>query len=309
MSKNIYFFQHYHNGDLFVTKEFVRQIVEELSSKFNFGYYHNNNPKTLLDLNIPLLGNTERFGKDGMSFPRFIEPDADTLYINTHYLVYGFSQPISLFKPVGINHDSMRLMWSHIFEKINQKFNTNLKLKQKEHYIGKINFSFFDISNVDSFLKKRHTKKLLFSNGKPMSKQSFRQDMNDIIIDLSSRFQHWDFICTEKFKNSNSNVFFTDDIIKEKELQITPPNWCKPFCDLNEISYLSEHCEIIIGKNSGPFIYCITQKNLLDSKKIIVSLNKEEKDSLLWGINFNATYRWSNVFDCNSTKKIIEEFL
>ena len=265
MSKNIYFFQHYHNGDLFVTKEFIRQIVEELGVEFNFGYYHNNHPKTLLDLNIPIIGNTESFGEDGLSFPRFIEPDDNTLFINTHYLVYGRSEFESLFNPVGINHDALRQMWSYIFKKINQKFNTTLQLKDKEYYIGKIDFSYFDISTVDLFLKKRQTKKILVSNGKPMSKQSFKDNMNHVIMELAREYQDWDFICTEKFITSQSNIVFTDDIIKEKSKRIENlPEWCKPTCDLNEISYLSQYCKIIIGKNSGPFIYCITKNNLSD---------------------------------------------
>ena len=305
MANNIYFFQHFHNGDLFVTKEYIRQIVDELNVNFNFGYFHNNNPKTLLDLNIPFLGNTNHFGDNGLDFPRFIEPSDNTLYINTHVAVYRWPRPNSLFTEPGINHNSMMPMWDHIFKKINQKFNTNLKLKDKEFYIGKIDFSRFNTSHAAEFLENRKTKKILISNGRPMSKQSFKENMSDVVIMLSTEFPEWDFICTEKFKSSKENIFFTDDIIKEMPQEIETPAWCRPICDLNEISFISNRCKIIVGKNSGPFIYCMTQDNLLNFDKTIISLNKDEHDSLLWDLKFNSRYSWTNNFDSENIKNFI----
>ena len=57
------------------------------------------------------------------------------------------------------------------------------------------------------------------------------------------------------------------------------------------------------------FTVTLTQNNLSDSNKIIISLNKEEKDSLLWGINFKSTYQWSNKFHHDDIKNLIKKFL
>jgi hypothetical protein len=47
-------------------------------------------------------------------------------------------------------------------------------------------------------------------------------------------------------------------------------------CDLNEISYLSTFCNMIIGRGSGPQTFSITKRNLNDPDKIFVFLTKED---------------------------------
>lgn len=299
----IYFLQPFHNGDLFVSKEYVRQVIKELPG-FEFGYYHNNHEKTLRDLGIPHLGPTDIFGKKYKHYPAFIE-NKRSLVINTWIgLTRRDTETYSRYGS-GISHDTLGQMWQVIFEKINQKFKTNLKIKDKSNYVANIDFSFFNLTSVDTFLK-NNNKKILISNGAPKSRQSFDSDMKDVIEKLSREFQDWLFICTNKFKTDLRNIIFTDDIIESESFNNNPHPWNRKICDLNEISYLSQHCDIIVGKNSGPFIYCITKNNVFNNQKSIISFNKNEKDSLLWNIDHSCRYKWSGNYEDASVFEIIK---
>jgi hypothetical protein len=82
------------------------------------------------------------------------------------------------------------------------------------------------------------------------------------IQDLAKQFPNVTFICTNKFALEATNIAFTEDIIKNTE-----------GIDLQEISYLSRHCDIIVGKNSGPYVFCETYENYMDNSKAFISFN------------------------------------
>ena len=44
-----------------------------------------------------------------------------------------------------------------------------------------------------------------------------------------------------------------------------------PRPDLIYMGYIARHCDLIIGRNSGPFTYCMTKENLIDSPKKFLS--------------------------------------
>ena len=82
--------------------------------------------------------------------------------------------------------------------------------------------------------------------------------------------------------------------------------WSRPICDLNEISYLSNYCDLIVGKNSGPFVYTLTKENFKNSNITFISFNKVEDDSLFWNLNSSCKYVWSNNYNENNIIRIIE---
>jgi hypothetical protein len=304
----INFFNYFHNGDMFVSKEFVRQIIAELPD-FNFGYYHLNHFKTTKDLNIQFLG-APHFREN----IKFVE-DNTTLNINTWIGAY---QKIHTNEPPhfwngGINLICLYDVWSFIFEKVNSYFDVKLKIKDSPlDYIPTIIYEYFDLQSCNDFIANRKsTKKILFSNGKAMSGQSFDDDMVLLITDFAKKYPNHDYICTKKFQTDLNNIFFTDDIF-EKALETadlkTPWNDRHlKNCDLNEISYLSNFCEIIVGKNSGPFVYCMTKENFLHNNKYIISFNRDAEDSMAYGINLKCKYIFSNNFEYQSIVKTIEE--
>jgi hypothetical protein len=251
MSK-IVFFNHYHRGDLHTHKEFIRQIQNELP-EFEFEYLHNNPAKLLLDLGIPTVGNPNHLN----SKEPFYAGDG-VLYVNTWV---GCDWDI-FCKHGGINMHTLCEQWENIFEGINQVFETELKLNpSKEHYLPRIDYTKFDTSNIDSFLDNDGLL-VLICNNVPNSNQSFDSDMSPQINSLAKQYPTVTFVCTNKFTTEETNIAFTQDIIKNTE-----------GIDLQEISYLSTHCDIIIGKNSGPYVFCETCDNYMDASKTFISFN------------------------------------
>lgn len=284
MSK-IIFFNHYHRGDLLTHKEFIRQLQNELPD-FTFEYMHFNHPKLTRDLNIPLVGEPTNLDAKTPFYQ-----DEGVLYINTW---------IGCFWDIfcehgGINMNSLWHQWDKILDTVNGHFNTEVTLRtDKETYLPKIDFAKFDVSSIDEFLKKHINKKILICNGPPKSGQSFSDNMQDFINLAAEESPNIDFICTTKFDTTLDNVLFTDDIIVDNEVEDKRAPWEDREinnCDLQEISYLSEKCDAIVGKNSGPFVFCETYNNYMNPDKKFLSYN------VSWGIGKPPTETMSNGLD------------
>jgi hypothetical protein len=165
-----------------------------------------------------------------------------------------------------------------------------------ERYLPEVDYSYFNVTNVDKFVANNDRKKILICNGKPMSNQSFESDMNEVIELFAKQNEDIDFICTKKIKANVFNILCTDDIIQDTEQFFTGvnPYWFdRPHntCDLNEISYLSTKCDAIVGKNSGPFVFCETGKNLKDESKTIVSFCKGPNESMSNKVKVKCNYK------------------
>ncbi len=296
---------------MFFSKEFIKQITNNLSD-FEFGYYHYNHPKTTKDILIEYKG----FPKKFIEKQKFVKED-NTLNINSWIGVYNqvhTTEP-PFFWNGGINYKCLHDTWGYIFSQINSHFGTDIKLKSSlNEYVPTINYELFDTSCYDDYIKSRSgRKKILFCNGVAMSGQSFADDMSSIILYFSKKYDQVDFICTKKFNipQEINNIFFTDDFqVTNDENILETPFWNdrkNTICDLNEISYLSRYCDVIVGKNSGPFVYCMTKENFSTEGKVIISFNKDMEDSLGYGVDLECEYIFSNIFELNSIVSIIEE--
>ena len=286
MITQIVFFNHYHNGDLFVSKEFVRNIKKQIGNIFDIKYLLFNHHKTLLDLNISYAGYPIGLN-DRCKFILF----GEILYVNTWIGAYQFpyADPPHFYKG-GINYLDLHEMWKYIFKEI-EKY-TSIKLiidVNPEFYIPQIDYSQFNVSIIDNFVSDKKDI-VLVCNGQPMSNQSELTNLNEIIKRLSIDFKEKTFVCTKKFDFAD-NIYFTENIINLKSDLTKTPYWnqCTPYCDLNEISYLSTFCDVIIGRNSGPYIYCTTKNNMMDNSKKFIQFNRVLNDNLFYGIKSNCT--------------------
>lgn len=274
-------YNHFHRGDLFTHKEFVRHMTQ-LMPDSTFEYWHYNHPKVNLDLRIPLTNIPERLDRQVKFYDQ-----GEVIAINTWIGVWDeiFS------RHGGVNLNSLYDSWGEIFKKMNLMLHTDA-----EKYLPTIDYSFFNTAKVDEYIKTNERKRILFCNGKPMSNQSFDSDMRDLITNFAHANPDIDFICTKKINTNALNVLFTDDIIQDSEEFFTgvKPYWFdKPTntCDLNEISYLSTKCDAIIGKNSGPYVFCETYDNLKDASKVMVSFCKGPRETMSNGVDVKANYR------------------
>lgn len=269
-SKKIFFYNHFHNGDLFGSKYFVKSILNQLPN-LKFYYLHENSKKIFLDLNL------EQDNIYNFNLPvskRFYE-DEDAFYINTwigNYLNLG----------LGVNWQTSYEMYKIIFEEINNKFNVNIKIKNIEDYFPEINFDLYDIPknlNID------YENTIIFSNGPVRSGQSNIQDV-DVIVDLLLNIlPEKNIILTHQSNIKNNKITYTSEIIKTSD------------GDLNEISWVAEKCKYIIGRNSGPFCFMHTKNILNDESKKIIAFGNTLSESFVSGIKVKADYR--EVLDLN----------
>lgn len=283
------FFQHCHNGDLFVSREFVKQIKTQLLDA-DLEYYHKNSPRVLLDLGITQKPLNQEFSirEKFIKFP-------EGLAINTWVGAYDpkITPEPPHYYSLGISLDVLYQIWGYIFSEINTGFQKNLILKNINEYLPEIDFEKFHVQKITEHVYKHTSKKILICNGEPKSKQSFRESFSDIIEALAEKLKNQEIICTEKFTTSRNNIYFTQDIIGLSG------------SDLAEISYLSQHCDLIIGRNSGPFVYCLTKTNLMNKNKTFISFNHTQEDQFPLGSDYLARYIFSNNYQKDNMLNLI----
>lgn len=286
--KKICFFNHYHNGDLFASKAFIKEIIESIGTKFLYG--HPNNPKVLADLNAEYLQTPSISHKQ-----KFLDTE-DIFYINTWIGSYfdniqGYIDECCTLK-FSYN------MFAKIYEKINEVFSTELKLSKIEDYFPDIDFSKFNTSDIDKYVKENKTKKVLFCNGPTMSGQCvYTGDMKPVIESLSKKYSNHTFICTHQFNTDRDNIKFTSDIIKIEG------------CDLNEIGYLSTFCDIIVGRNSGPHCFTANKQNVSDPTKVFYAFGQDPKVSLYYNENIQCNFVYEIFENLSQIENSIEELI
>jgi len=284
----IVFFNHYHRGDLHTSKEFVKEVMNKLPD-VEFEYWHSNPESILQEIGI---------GPSAQKTPALLDKQKalmktkDALYINT----WVGCQWDVFCKHGGINMNTLYEQWQNLYKGINKFFETDLKLnKNKEHYLPRIDFSKIDQKakdNIDKFFKGIEGKKVLICNNTPASTQSFTFSINNEINELAKKNPDVTFILTNEMLDKEKNISYTSNIIDTKQ---------QP--DLQEISYLSSYVDVIVGKNSGPFVFCETYDNYMDKSKKFVSFNTKHKDyddikeTMSNGLKIKCKYNAVPIYD------------
>jgi hypothetical protein len=292
MIERIVFFNMFQHGDLFGCKEYVRLMRKQLDLPMS--YATQKHPKVLYDLQIPWQLPTKVL--HDMHRHKFFSVD-NTLYINTWigaYMKSFTTDPIFAIDYTdscdGCNYVSYRKVWTLIQNHLNHHYDWNIKLPTNiTQFFSQVDYSFYNCQPIQDFIQKYFgRKKVLISNGPAMSGQSgLNHDMSAYIDVLANEFPEYVFFMTTKTNIEKSNVVYTDDIIPQTD----------PKCDINEISYLSTFCDVIIGRNSGPFLYTNTKQNLLDSTKTFLALSKLEAESFPFSIKVPSNFTWSPDID------------
>lgn len=265
--KKICFFNHFHNGDIFNSKPFVMDIMNNIQTEFYYAY--NLSPKIISDLNISCVE------LSSLPIPpkvKFAESDA-CYFINTWIGAY--------FEPDGeCTLKFSYSMYEKIYSYLNTLLGSNLKLKPIEEYWPTIDFTKFDVASIDAFIKDK--KIVLLSNGPAHSNQCvYNDDMKNVIEELANSFSYISFVATKKFNTTKENIHFTDDIIDIND------------SDLNEISYLSKYSDIVVGRSSGPFSFCLTKENVYDVNKTFYCFGDKETDCFFHGTSAKARFVFS----------------
>jgi len=282
MYKNICFFNHWHNGDVFCSKQYMKELTRQMPF-VNFQHAQKNTNKLLLDLKlqevsidtVPVSCFNDRFAELG-----------DTLYINTW--IGGYLDLLAELGHRHSNYINLNKMWFSIFDVIEKKYNIQLSRKPNLlHYIHETDWSVYETKPVTDFVK-NHNTIVLFCNGQVNSNQSSCPDLQNIINIVSVLHPEITFVCTKKFDNNLNlnNLYFTDDIFSG----IVDG-------DLNEIAYLSTKTKLIVGKNSGPYMFCHVSDNIFNNTNFL-ALSDHPSDCLIYnleGFTCNYYYHSGNI--------------
>lgn len=289
--KTLLFYNQFHNGDIFHNRQFIKELSSKISNPIF--YAHKNDPILLSDVNVKYceVPNVSEFTK--------FSEDSENLYINTWIGCYFSSIP-------QYNGEcSLRMfyeMYKEIYEYINSKLDLNLEISEINKYFPKIDYSKFFCESIDEFVKNNTQKKILFCNGPCHSGQSlYDGDMASLIEECADANPDKIFIATYKFNTNKNNIKFTNDLINLDR------------SDLNEISYLSKFCSLIIGRNSGPYCFCTVEENVMDSEKIFYAFGQRITDCFYYMLETNAKFIFENTGSYhvikNSVSKLVSQIV
>lgn len=294
---SIIFYNNWHNGDIFVSREFIKFIVNKKINE-NFIYYHLNSNKLLKDIYTLKIIN-ELFGQK--KDKRLYYQDLDNVYINTWYRAGNNKY----FEKYGITIFTLFEMFKEIIQKL-----FNETIKDELDFIPDPDYNnLIDVELINNFILKLDKKKrVLISNNDVLSGQSLNFNFNPIISKLAKNFKDVDFFITNKTDNLCllDNVFYFEDIIPIKG------------CNLNEIGYFSLFCDTIIGRLSGPESFCYNFDNLTDNSKTFINFFVNDNNiyndgsfgmTSLYSDFGSAKFIYSFDFDENSIIKIIQKEL
>jgi len=279
----VIFYNHFHNGDLHYSRGFVNYSASEILKQIpnaEFEYRHAQKPDTVSDIpNVKEISQPDNIGPpcDDPS-QVFIHFTGNELYINTWICVEGCRY---------WNGTCMRqeiIKWCDAFKSMEEHLNISMPPPTDWiTCIPKINYEKYKIDNVDAHMEAtngKYQKRFFVSNGPIYSNQAPDVDFDQIISNIANDNPQCLFYMTQKLGEINiPNVVYTEDIIK------------KDGCDLNENSYLSTFCDVLVGRTSGPSSFAGCYENLMDENKTMIVCSHRE-DEGCWYSDLICQFKW-----------------
>lgn len=289
----IVFFNHYHNGDIFNSRGFIIPIMNKIPVQYF--YAHNCNHKILIDLNLKQMEISRTVPFENRNNSILVADNAT--FVNTWIGCY-FNQ--------GIEHDdecSIRFnygIYKRLYENLSEIYGIELNLTGNFlDYFSDVDENVLQLDNVKKFLNLDKNKRALICNGPGFSDQCapYNGNMGELIDTLSIKYSNISFILTHKINLQRDNVYYTDDIIGANGF------------DLNEISYLSNHCNIIVGRSSGPFCFSTTKRNIEDSTKTFICFGTNVRHCFQFGVHTKCKFIFEDFSTLNSLYSVIDSQL
>ena len=299
----VIFFNHFHNGDIHVSRGIIRLIIDKIKTMHNnatFYYSHRNHSGLLKDIpqllfDASLINNIKN---EHINLYQY----GNDIYINTWYAQQHFKH----MNNYGISFDTL---YQALNENCEKQFNFKLLDIEKDikKFFPIIDYSYYEINKATEWLNQNNTKKIFVSNGLTLSGQAHNFNLTNIIEQIAIKHPHITFILSNKENQTKaSNIIYSVDIIK------------KSGNDLNENAFISEHCDMIIGRASGTFTFALTQNNLFnrDIKILCFSNLIPKQKGQFWldnlfaqEVKYSSNILTTNEGDINIVQKIIEENL
>jgi len=248
MTNRLVFYNHYGNGDLFIAREFVREMMQIIPAK-EYYYSHGKNIRMFADfpeLKFTPITDNHIMRKHGYRL------DND-IYINTWLGVdSNYVTPAN-----SCSIDNSFRMYNDILRDLGFP----LLSQPLEEYLPRIDYSFFDTAPVDKFIKDNKDRQMVFiTNCLVQSNQAENFEFAPIIVRLCKEHPDILFIISDPIEVALDNLITTKEITQSKD-----------GFDLNELSYLSLFVNLLIGRSSGPQIFSMVSENCMNPQKAFLS--------------------------------------
>jgi len=270
------FYCHYGNGDLFISREFVREIMQIIPAK-EYYYSHGKNIRMFAD--FPKLKFTPI--TDDHVMRKHCFRLGDDIYINTWLGVdSNYVTPAN-----SCSIDNSFRMYNDILCDLGFP----LLSRSLEEYIPRVDYSFFDVAPVNKFIRENSSRQMVFiTNCLVQSNQAENFDFTPVIIRLCNENPDILFIISDPIGTTFDNLITTVEITQSKD-----------GFDLNELSYLSLFVNLLVGRSSGAQIFSMTSENCMNPQKAFLSFTyRPESAHIVCGKPpINSKVFWSNSTD------------
>jgi hypothetical protein len=276
----IHFFNPCNKGDIHSSRGVIKNIIRTYPNLKIF-YHHKHGHKLLKDM--PIIYTNENCELRDIS-----SVTDNKLYINT-WLGQKRNDGVQFCSTWGCNCISNKELLNHILNLLDK----NILEFNEFDVLPTIDYTGFNIKNINEYVKNNTKNKVLICNGPVLSGQCFNFSFVPFVTNLAEMFPNIEFILTQKHEFINKdNIKYTDDIIQENE------------CDLNEVSYLSTYCPIVIGRASGPWTFAQTVETLTNKHKTFISFNNNREDAFFTEKTV-CNKIWSNDYSPSNIMNIL----
>jgi hypothetical protein len=259
------FYNHYGNGDLFESREFVLDWMR-LAGVTRADYAHRTLPGLFADLpqlnSVPVIPEMDM--RRGIT-----RPGPDELWVNTWI---GRDSQYVVNPGIGCVVEQLYRMHNDL---LLEAYLSPLPRSITE-YIPSIDYARLKVGYLRMWIDQQRGKRLvLLCNGPTGSGQAANFYFGPMFATTDRSYGGLDhvipvrenvrYIFTQLEPQRHEllergDVFFTDDLTGRE-----PDGW-----DLNEISYLSRSCDVIVGRCSGAQMFAQVLPNWMDSRKTLL---------------------------------------
>jgi hypothetical protein len=273
-------YNNFNNGDVFFSRPIIKMFLDSFS-KENILYHHKCNKGILRDIPNIVECDIDEYCKQTEKIVVY----GDDVYINTWY---GQGNMEYFNIGGGTTLSTIYLICKYI----KNFFNLIVDVNEDINMYPTINFNNLNLDSKN--LYKNEKFKVLICNDDAISGQSHNTNLDFLIEFLSSTFRDIIFLVTKKNGLIRENILFTDDLYPNR------PN-------LLEISFLSTHCNVILGRSSGPYSYSMIKSNISDNTKTLISLTKIPITGI-WDFRFhNCDYSYKVESNINNITSFVHD--
>lgn len=286
--RNIHFYNHYGNGDIYISREFVRDICAKIPAE-NYYYAHAKNKRILADM--PFLKWEPITDRHIMR--SYYRVEGDELFVNTWLGVTSRyvtpANSCSIYNSYRMYNDMLRTLGIGLFQL------PPIHYLPQQVFLLPTGVPNFELAGVSSFVDGAKVPFILLDTCGVQSNQAQNFDFTPIVKTLVNKYDDKIFVTTTKFDLDNPNLWWAAEITNTSD-----------GFDLNEISYLSLFTDLIIGRSSGPAVFCMNKANSFNYDKTFLSFtyNKYAAHIVDWDIKIPASRIWS---DSTTTEKVTQD--